>query len=120
MLVMPKRTVKYVKALEVAEYLQMPNVTDQERLYCSLTESGFFWNPDTKVWEQTNQIADPPSEVIRVRLWTDSTKVRGVAYQVKTVLEESGYELLEQSEPYVCRPPKQLDSRVYLTFKQKG
>lgn len=116
---MPKRTHKYISALEVAEYLNLTDVDDQNRLYSLLNEQGYFWESDTHSWRKTKEVADPPSSVIRVRIWTDSTKVRGVAHEMKSVLEESGYELIEQSEPYTCRPPKQLDSRIYQTFRHK-
>lgn len=116
---MPKRTIKYSKALEVAETLQISQVNDQERLYRDLNAGGFFWDATTKTWERSHEPADPPTQLIRVRVWTDSAKVRGASQQIKTVLEQSGYELVEQSDPYSCRPPKQLESRIYLTFQQR-
>ena len=30
----------------------------------------------------------------------------------------NGFVLEEGSEPYICRPPKQLESRIYLTFRR--
>ena len=118
--IMPKRTIKYVRALALADYLEITDIGNQERLYRLLSEQGYFWDAATQNWEQINEPADPPTQLVRVRIWTNLTKVKAAAHQVKTVLEQSGYELIEQSEPYPCRPPKQLESRIYLTFKQDG
>lgn len=118
--VTPKRTPKYVQALEVTEYLNLSDVDNQNRLYSLLNEQGYFWESNTHIWRKTKEVTDLPSSVIRIRIWTDSAKVRGVAYEIRSVLEESGYELIEQSEPYTCRPPKQLDSRIYQSFRYKS
>lgn len=59
--------------------------------------------------------ADPPSNLIRVRLWADASHVEQLADTVTQMLETSGYRVLERSN-YPCRPPKQLEARVYLTI----
>ncbi len=116
---MPKRTVKYVKASELGQLLRIPTADSQEALYSLLNDAGYFWDSNTQQWQQSNEPPDPPTNLIRVRVWTDMTKVKGAAYHIKGVMEESGCELIEQSEPYTCRPPKQLESRIYLTFRER-
>lgn len=117
---MPKLTLKYSSALEIAKKLKIVQVDNQERLYCELNQVGFFWNPEIKIWVRSQEPADPPTDLIRIRVWADSKKVTRAAIQIKSVLEQSGFEFIEQSEAYVCRPPKQLESRIYLTFKQRN
>lgn len=116
---MAKRTVKYVKASELGQLLGMPTGNNQEALYSSLNDAGYFWDSNTQQWQQSNEPADSPTDLVRVRVWTNTAKVRGAAHHIKGVMEEAGFELLEQSEPYACRPPKQLESRIYLTFRQR-
>jgi len=114
---MPKRTVKYLQALEYVEYLGITDVSDQEALYRSLQERGYFWDVEEKVWKRTSQPADPPTQLIRIRVWSESTKIEETANRILTVLQDSGFELIERSQPYVCRPPKHLESRIYLSFR---
>lgn len=114
---MPKATRKYKTAIELADQLGIPERDNQETLYRLLNEQGHYWDASTQAWTQLTGPADPPTELIRVRVWAETSKVGGAAYQLRVVMEETGYQFMEQSEPYPCRPPKQLESRIYLTFK---
>lgn len=114
---MPKLTRKYKTALSLANQLDISERDNQERLYRLLNEAGYFWDASTQAWQQLTTDADPPTELIRVRVWAESSKVSGAAYQMRVAMEEIGYQFLDQSDPYPCRPPKQLESRIYLTFK---
>jgi hypothetical protein len=114
---MPKNTAKYVsavsKARELSVYADFPH---QEQLYSTLNKCGFYWNSDLKIWEELNQDADPPTELIRVRVWTDARFVEQAAVDLISSLDAQGLRLVEKSLPFPCRPPKQLESRIYLTF----
>lgn len=114
---MPKLTRKYKIALSLADELDISERDNQEKLYRLLNEAGYFWDASTQVWQQLTTDADPPTELIRVRVWAESSKVDGAAYQLRVATEEIGYQFLEKSDSYPCRPPKQLESRIYLTFK---
>lgn len=114
---MPKLTVKYRLACECANSLQIEVSENQETLYRVLNEQGWYWDSSIQEWKQFTEPADPPTELIRIRVWSDRSRVEGAAYQLRVAMEEQGYIFLEQSEPYACRPPKQLEYRVYLTFK---
>jgi hypothetical protein len=108
-----KKTRKYSTACDI---LTFPH-QNQEELYSELNRLGWFWNPKTQTWERDDRLPDPSSELIRVRVWADSKKVENVADLVVEGMEEKGFSLLEKSSPYQCRPPKQLESRIYLTFR---
>ncbi len=113
---MPKMTRKYSTALNQAQILGITEVENQERLYRLLNEQNYYWDSATQTWQQLLINADPPTDLIRVRVWAEDSKVRGAAYQLRVAMEDQGYRFLEQSEPYPCRPPKQLESRIYMTF----
>jgi hypothetical protein len=107
-----RQTVKYREACAIAT---LPHQT-QDDLYRALNDLGFFWNSKTQKWERNERLADAPSSVIRIRVWAATEQVRQVAATVIESLAQYDLSLIEQSEPYVCRPPKQLESRIYLTF----
>lgn len=114
---MPKQTRKYRTACELAEKLKIDERNNQERLYRLLNESSYYWDSGSQAWQRLTESADPPTELIRVRVWAEASKVEGAAYQMRLAMEEQGYIFLEQSQPCPCRPPKQLESRIYLSFK---
>lgn len=114
---MPKQTRKYVTACEIAERLNIAERDNQETLYRLLNEQGYYWDSGLQQWQELSQDADPPTDLIRVRVWAEDSKVRGAAYQLRVAMEAQGYIFLEQSEVYPCRPPKQLESRIYMTFR---
>lgn len=107
-----KQTQKYRTACEIAT---LDHHTHDE-LYCKLNELGFFWNSSSQTWERNEQLADPPSEVLRIRAWAETSQVETLAEIIAESLEQYGLKLIEKSPPYICRPPKQNDSRIYLTF----
>lgn len=114
---MPRMTVKYNKANVIANALGIDvNRREQPSLYAQLNEAGYFWNSDAQVWQQSTEPPDPPTQLIRVRVWAESSRVADAAADIVSSIELDGYRLLEQSESYQCRPPKQLESRIYLSF----
>lgn len=113
---MPKMTAKYSSALTVARQEKISTAGIQEDLYQSLQEIGYFWNSDRKEWEHhAIEEADDPTPFVLVRVWADAEIVEDVADDVTKGLKRL-YNLVERSQPYPCRPPKQLESRVYLRF----
>ena len=124
---MPKLTDKYRRALMVAEKEQMANANmlNQEDLYLACNMRGYFWGAKEGIWAKSDaEKAEPPSNDIRIRIWTDAEIVEDIAGDVEAALARYGLRLLERSRVYPCRPPKQLDGRVYLAFglpeKQHG
>ena len=109
-----KQTKKYSKACEIATL----NHETQESLYKQLNQLGFFWDSKFQEWERDNRLADPPSDLIRVRVWAATDKVEQAASILIESAQQYGLKLQEKTEPYQCRPPKQKDSRIYLTFTE--
>jgi hypothetical protein len=107
-----KQTQKYRKACEQLSY---PH-SNQEELYCELNRLGWFWNSKNKEWLRDDRPPQPASASIKVRVWAASDKVELAAEHFVESAGEMGLRLVEQSEPYPCRPPQQNDSRIYLTF----
>ncbi len=116
---MARRTAKYVAALETAQRLNIPLTGDQDSLYSDLNAANFFWDSGDKRWAP-GTTPDPASTVVRVRVWAEASSVRDIAEEIARRMTRDGYELLERSEPYQCRPPKQLEARVYLTFRHES
>ena len=114
---MPKQTKKYKTAVTIASQLDIALTDNQELLYGALNASGFYWASDIQQWQQLAHDADAPTDLIRVRVWAETSRVEGAVYQLRIAMEEQGYKFLDKSEPYPCRPPKQLESRVYLLFR---
>lgn len=114
---MPKMTVKYKRAVDIANALNIDaSRRDQPSLYAQLNEAGYFWDSDGQIWQQVTEPADPPTELIRVRVWAETSRVADAATDIVSSMELDGYRLLDQSDAYQCRPPKQLESRIYLSF----
>ncbi|WP_414574262.1 hypothetical protein [Nostoc sp. CCY 9925] len=108
-----KRTQKYSKACQV---LKVPHQT-QEELYAELNRLGWYWQAAKKEWERDDTPAKEATKLIRVRVWANKDKVEDAAELFIESIEGMGLKLLEKSNPYPCRPPNQLESRVYLTFE---
>lgn len=108
-----KKTKKYSGACDI---LTFPH-NNQDELYSELNRLGWFWNPKNQRWERNDSLPNPASELIRIRVWADSSKVADVADLCIEGMEEKGFNLIEKSSPYQCRPTKQLESRIYLTFQ---
>jgi hypothetical protein len=116
---MPKQTAKYTSACRKAESLKIPIGEHQEELYQALNAQGWYWNSQEKLWEKLDEEADPPTELIRVRIWADSRFVEQAANDCVEVLAKKGLRLIERSATFTCRPPKQLESRIYLAFQKE-
>ena len=114
---MAKMTAKYSGAIAVARSKKIPAGDDQEELYMALGKAGFMWDSKLQTWyDISSEPADQPSDVLRVHVWAKTEDVESQARLIVRTLTSGGYRLVEQSQPYVCRPPKQLESRIYLTF----
>lgn len=110
-----KRTKKYLAALEIATI----NHSNQEQLYKELNRLGFFWNAVQGKWERDDRLPEPPSETLKIRLWVSNEEIDEFSEVVTQLLRQNGYVLVDKSEAYLCRPPKQNESRVYLTFRRE-
>lgn len=119
---MAKKTAKYVGAavtavskvgLSANHIRQMEN---QEELYSTINKAGYHWNSKIKEWEYHElEDANEPTPLIMIRVWADAEIVEEVADDVVKGVKRI-FQLVERSTPYPCRPPKQLESRVYLKF----
>ena len=107
-----KQTKKYAGACQIAT---LPHNT-QEELYTELNRLGFYWDAKKQLWKRDDQLADPASEVLRIRVWAAAEKVEQLAEIAIESMQQYGLKLIERSNPYPCRPPKQADSRIYLSF----
>jgi hypothetical protein len=117
---MPKMTAKYSTALTVARREKITVNGNQEELYSQLQEIGWWWNSDRKEWEHHEPAeADDPSPFVLIRVWVNEEIAPDVADDVIKGLKPH-YTLVERSEPYRCRPPKQREARVYLRFMPKA
>ena len=105
---MPKMTAKYTAALAAgrAEGLKETG----EELYQALAKQTGFWEC------APIEDADAPSQFVRLRVWADAEIVEDFAGDIAGALEALGFKLAEKSPAYPCRPPKQLEARVYLTL----
>ena len=113
---MPKMTQKYRTALENARNLSIED-SDRDTLYEALEENGYFWNAEAKEWENCGgQEPDDPTPYLLVRVWADIDEVETHAARIIRLFQENGYILPEKSKVYPCRPPKQLEGRIYLRF----
>jgi len=116
---MPKMTAKYTAALKVLRSHGEPNIgQDSGRDYETLEEIGFQWDSKKGQWVNVKALpANPASKVLRVRVWAARGQAHDAAMVVARALhEQAGWNLLEESAPYPCRPPQQNDERVYLTL----
>lgn len=114
---MPKLTTKYKSALELGHQLGCTISTLQEGLYLQLNELGYFWDSEEQDWVKSAEPANPPSTVVRVRVWAAGDRVEEEARRIAEIFVEAhDYQLVEKSQQYPCRPPNQKDSRIYLTF----
>lgn len=121
---MPKMTAKYEQALHTAlqrakiKPSQINQMTSQEQLYQALQSAGYFWDSAGKKWVyHAPAEAHDPTPLVMVRVWADAEIVEEAADEVVERLAR--FTLIERSTPYPCRPPKQLESRVYLKFMPK-
>jgi hypothetical protein len=110
-----KRTRKYTTACEIATL----NHTTQDDLYSHLNHLGFWWDAQKQIWERNDQLAEPPSKLIKIRVWTATDQVEAVAASIIEAMATYNIHFLEGSRPFQCRPPQQNDSRIYLMFADR-
>ncbi|AUB40452.1 hypothetical protein COO91_06467 [Nostoc flagelliforme CCNUN1] len=108
-----KKTAKYSKACQI---LTFPHHT-QDELYAELNRLGWYWQAKKKEWERDDTPAKEATKLIRIRVWAAKDMVEDAAELFLEGAEGNGLRLIEKSAPYPCRPPNQLESRVYLTFE---
>ncbi len=115
---MPKMTKKYANALVACQWLAMKNIPkDQEAVYRLLSDHGLYWDSKTQLWSKyADEPADEPMPFVSIRLWCDAEIVADAADCIIKQLEQVRFNLVERSEPYPCRPPKQREARIYLRF----
>jgi hypothetical protein len=87
---LPKQTAKYVSACRKANSLHISIGSHQEELYQSLNSQGFSWNSKEKLWEHLDEEADAPTELIRIRIWTDARFVEKAADDCVQALSKQG------------------------------
>lgn len=111
-----KQTRKFVSAEKLYRKLGLTQrYRTQDALYELLGEQNYYWDRKAQRWQDGGE-SDPPSTVISIRITTGYDRLNEVAEVLIEALGEYELELIEQSKPYPCRPPKQNDSRMYLTF----
>jgi hypothetical protein len=114
---MPKQTRKYVAAMQIAQREKITLLHDAELLYHVLAERDYHWDSGAGEWAKWADLpADEPTEFVMVRLWAAGEVIGELAEDTIRQLEAVGLRLMERSEAYPCRPPKQLEARVYLKF----
>lgn len=112
---MPKMTAKYAGASRMLGRLGLSTGGDQEAAYGALRDAGYLWDSTEKTWiKLADEPADPATPFVMVRVWADSEVVAEAADVVSEALTQKGFLLVEASPAYPCRPPKQLESRIYL------
>ncbi len=118
---MPKMTAKYSAAVAALKKLNLATSGDQEMDYSRLGASGHMWDSHEQEWVNlANTPADPASPLIRIRVWAEKGKAESVAESVRWALAEEGpFDLVDQSHIYPCRPPKQNEERIYLSFLRR-
>jgi hypothetical protein len=109
-----KKTQKYSKA---CEKLTFPHST-QDELYAELNRLGWYWQASQKEWVRDDRIPNEATKLVKVRVWADSKKVADAAALIIESVESNGLRLLQKSPPYSCRPPQQLEGRIYLEFEE--
>ena len=109
-----KRTKKFVAAEAIALEI---GVAIDEDIYQNLQQNNYFWNSDRGQWIQGEE-AHPPTNLIKIRVWANGETIKEDCDLIIASLESRGFVLQEGSQPYICRPPKQLESRIYLTFSR--
>ncbi len=113
---MPKMTAKYSGARQTALHENISLNGDQEALYKRLNESGIWWDSKAGQWVKFSSVpADEPTPKIMVRIWAAEGQIKEAVDNVVRGLRGK-CKLINRSDPYPCRPPKQKEIRVYLEF----
>lgn len=116
---MPKQTRKYTQAVDLAKQIGASADGNQDVLYATLAFRGYTWLSDEGQWVQSPD-PDPATELVMLRVWAKKELVDSLADQVANAMQSNGLKLVERSDLYLCRPPKQLEGRIYLKFIPKG
>lgn len=112
-------TEKYRKAVQIGHPLKI-TTKDREELYQQLNKNSYFWNSERKKWEKISTTANPPTELIKVRIWADARITETVASELIEALAKKGLRVMNCSKPYLCRPPEHLESRMYIEFVKES
>ena len=118
-----KQTKKFIsacqKAIEKGVFKRGTPIESQDWLYQKLMDAGVMWDSKIGKWVEFNrEPANAPTPVIRVRVWGATGENLDEAVRTVKGAFGNGFEMVNQSLPYVCRPPQQLESRVYLEFRR--
>lgn len=87
-------------------------------IYTALQGAGYWWSSDKQAWER-EAAAQPAMDGSMIRVWARTDEVERIARMVCAMMEQQGMRLVEMSQPYQCRPPRQAESRVYLRFVER-
>jgi hypothetical protein len=114
---MVRHTQKYVAALEIAALLNVVPPPSSEELYAVLTQARYYWDAKTQSWVFVTEPSQPPTEFVRLRVWASEQVVQLEADKLILAIERTlGWQCIERSAVYPCRPPKEKEARVYLLF----
>ena len=77
-------TKKYRKATQIGKSLKLKilTISDREELYLQLNKESYFWNSEKREWEKISAKADPPTELIKIRIWADARITESVASEL--------------------------------------
>lgn len=64
-------------------------------------------------------MAGTAKKIVKVRLIAPDEEAQDLAAMIAEALEKEGYEMIEWTTSYPCRPPDEDKSRVYLTALPK-
>jgi len=117
---MAKMTVKYSAAVRLALSLKVSPSNDQGVMYGDLEGRGYQWDSKKGEWIRLLDVpANKPSGSVNIRLWADLNDVDGLADDLEQAMRRCDLRLLKRSQVYVCRPPQQLEGRVYMLFVKR-
>lgn len=117
---MARKTKKFVAAMSALHDLGMQVSRGwwgmpAEQAYGLLQKHGLVWDSKQGRWlSVADEPADEASRLVRVRVWADRELVEDWTDDIVRFLERAGWDMVDRSEVYTCRPPKQLEGRIYL------
>lgn len=110
-----RQTQKLRYAVSLYQQLKLNRkYSSQEELYTLMNEHNYHWDSQQKKWLHGGT-PDPASTFVKIRVMTDRANVTTIVSEIKTAMSDK-FICLETSDIYPCRPPKQNDARIYLTF----
>lgn len=116
---MTRMTKKFSEAVHRLNVMgvRRPHEMDAEAAYKKLADAGYLWDSKQGLWiKLADQPSDPASPMIRVRVWAPQGESAEVAGYISQAMRRAGFRVVEQSDPYPCRPPKQLEERTYVSY----